>query len=212
MIYQHEIEERRARASYDPGDREMPLFAGPDYYVEQDAYLRKRGLDPGIARRNGWYPSFLAGDSELRIVMPASPAVMNHWQARAIDPDVKKRYQSSHGARGPAVIIAYPDGITRLDVAIVEGPMDALAAAEAGIVGIALMGNTPPREALVRIADNYAPYGAIVVPDRDSYAEAARTMTRLAGLGMDVRLQTILPWKDLAEVPSAKRAEVLGLQ
>jgi hypothetical protein len=212
VIYQHEIEERRARASYDPGDRVMPEFAGPEYYEEQDEYLRARDLSPKLARENGWYPSMRAGDSLLRIVMPASPAALNHYQARLIERPVMegaKRYQSSHGARGPAVIIVYPGFIERLAIAVVEGPMDALAAAGAGLVGVSLMGNTPPVAALEHIASLFQNFRALVVPDRDSYAEAARTMTRLAGLGMRAELRTIFPWKDLAEVPRGKREAAL---
>lgn len=211
MIYAHEIEERRARASYDPGDREMPVFAGPEYYEEQDEYLRSRGLSPRLARENGWYPSLEAGDSALRIVMPCSPSALNHWQARAVDPKVEKRYQSSHGKRGPAVIVAYPKAIDRLVVVIVEGPMDALAAAGAGVIGIALMGNTPSQEARGYIAETFAGYRALIVPDRDSVPEAARTQWQLASRGLAVTMRAVLPWKDLAEVPREKRAAVLGL-
>jgi len=215
LIYSHEIEERRARATYDPGDRVMPEFAGPEYYEEQDEYLVSRGLNPTLARHNGWYPSLRAGDSALRIVMPASPAALNFWQARMIEAPSKglmqKRYQSPHGARGPAVIVVYPPIIETLDIAIVEGPMDALAAADAGIVGISLMGNSPPNVAIEYILDAFQGYEFIVVPDRDSYSEAAKTTTKLAARGRATRLQTILPWKDLAEVPREKRAGALGL-
>ena len=120
MIYRHEVEERRARVEFDPGDREMPEFAGPEFYEEQDEYLRGRGLSPKLARANGWYPSLEAGDSKLRIVIPASPSVMNFWQARAIDPREKQRYQSPYGSRGAALIVVFPTKIEHLTVVIVD--------------------------------------------------------------------------------------------
>jgi len=216
MIYRHELEERRARATYDAGDRELPPFAGPEYWEDQDEYLRARGLSPRLARLNGWYPSVQAGDSALRIVMPASPMVMKFWQARLLEEPsrglMQKRYQSPHGARGPAVIIVYPNRIVDLTVVIVEGPMDALAAADAGAIGVSLMGNTPGPPPLEYIAVSFPTFRALVVPDRDAVDAGARIMLMLVGHGMSAALLPLPPaWKDLADVPADKRAEFLGV-
>ena len=54
---------------------------------------------------------------------------------------------------------------------IVEGPMDALAAAGEGYYGFALMGNTPPPEVLnhvIALCTARGIVGAVVVPDHDS--------------------------------------------
>ena len=59
------------------------------------SYLQERGLSSSVAMVNGWYPSLEAGDSEKRIVMPATNSSgMAYWQARAIEKDVEPRYQS----------------------------------------------------------------------------------------------------------------------
>jgi hypothetical protein len=211
VIYEHEVEERRARSSYDAGDRTMPTFAGPEYWEDFDQYLTNRGLSASLARHNLWYPSMQAGDGELRVVMPASPSALRHWQARAIDKGALKRYQSSHGARGPAVIIAWPMLFSDLAIVVVEGPMDALAAAEVGVIGVALLGNTPNREALDYIASCFPAYTAIVVPDKDSFAEAALTLTKLSSRGLNGTMKTTRPYKDLAEVPVNQRRAILGV-
>jgi hypothetical protein len=204
--YQHERREQRERP-VSPTGRFLPREA-PDLRARQDAYLDRRGLDPHTARFNGWYPSRSAGDSAARIVIPAAPASLGFWQARALDPKEPKRYQSPHGSRGDAVIVVYSLRPMVKRLVVCEGPMDALAATTTGSTGIALMGNTPPGVCFDYIASKWPRAETLVVPDRDAQASGAQWLAELTAREMRARL-VILPAKDLASLSAPARTEAL---
>jgi len=205
--YNHEIREQRERPAKSSRSHLLPRIA-QDLLVDQDRYLARRGLDPHTARFNGWYPSRNAGDSAARIVIPASPAGLGFWQARAMDPEESKRYQSPHGDRKNAVIVVYSLRAMVKRLVICEGPMDALAAAAVGATGIALMGNTPPSVCFDYIAAKWPGAEALVVPDRDAQGAGAQWLAELTQRELDARL-VILPAKDLASLNTSARTEAL---
>jgi hypothetical protein len=130
------------------------MDTGGTTHIMVEEYLLDRNLNPKIAEANGWYPSQHAGDSHLRIVIPAVSAKPGHvyWQARAIIPaDNQIRYQSPRGPRHGAIVRVEADPFES-DCSefcvVVEGPMDALAAADCGYDSFALMGINPGIEAM----------------------------------------------------------------
>lgn len=135
-------------------------------------YLVSRGLSWETARYNGWFPSESAGDSVPRIVIPATSSNLNnrYWQARALLGGIEPRYQSPLASRGDAVIEVRqagegsPLGFGKV---VVEGPMDALAAASCGYSGVALMGNRVPSESLALTVELLRGKIAIIIPDSD---------------------------------------------
>lgn len=186
-------------------------------------YLMQRGLEPHVARANAWYPSRQAGDDYLRCVIPATSRDRKNrfWQARLIDgkaPEGAKRYQSPAAKRGDALIVVHPEydpfgpEPRARGTVLVEGPFDALAAAELGFVGVALMGNSPSEEIL-----DHAKYWleetppAILVTDQDAVVAGADVGWKLLvhhGL-KSLSVLSPYPYKDLAEMPLAERRRLL---
>lgn len=197
MAYEHE---RREQSNYTkPYSAEYPP-ARTDQWWRAEEYLKSRGLSVATAAGNGWYVSDRAGDERFRLVIPATsenPA-NKFWQARDLEHG-EPRYQSPHGVRrGDALIFVYPAKPIKA-LAVVEGPMDALAAAEMGYLGVALMGTTPGAEAkvfLAKIAKKWATSGVIVVPDRDQEGSMLRVWQ---DLGIAAGIGNVYPYKDLAE-------------
>ena len=157
--YQHE-RECQAEVPRRAFNQDLPACSST-WMPDMRKYLSERHLSMEVALANGWYPSVDAGDKQIRIVIPATATPPNvFWQARLIDGQAHlgvslpiKRYQSPHAPRGDAIIAVWPTtpGAASLApcgaVVLVEGPMCALAAAELGFTGIALMGNSPPHAA-----------------------------------------------------------------
>jgi len=99
----------------------------PDLWPMFYDYLIGRGLDAGLARDSGWYPTCRAQDTLPRILIPATRTDGRiFWQARAIDGGESRRYQSPSGSRGDALIIVRPESPIIDRAALVEGPFDAL--------------------------------------------------------------------------------------
>lgn len=208
-MYWHEVDEqstrrrgeRRVSAPYPPRAEELwPQF---------DQYLSDRGLDPALARVNNWYPSTSAGDAVPRIVIPCTnSAGAGYWQARAMQV-TDKRYQSPSVTRGDSVVVVWPTGDPRA-VVVVEGPMDALAAAGEGCLGVALMGNTPPARVLNFVSTLASSLPVLVVGDSDALREASHTAGALAIRGRKTQLVMLQGAKDLAELTPALRKNYLG--
>lgn len=207
-MYAHESRERQRNNH--PMCTELPTRCVlEDIEFEMLAYLEQRHLDPTLAQENGWYPSLDAQDCYPRIVISAITHKAGHvyWQARDITGKAFIRYQSPQGPRHEALVRVFPYD-KPLGIVIVEGPMDALAAAGEGYVGIALMGMTPSKATLYHlfllIEDNRE-LDTLVVLDRDSAANGIRICLAVAAQGYTCRIAT-LPEKDLAKcLPEVRR-------
>jgi len=206
--YTHERRERT-----EPDRINTASYPTEACYLRADMkrYLDKRGLDYAVARTNDWYPSNDAGDDSPRIVIPATTQIDRHkfWQARAMDAN-PKRYQSPFGSRLDAIICVYADGANHRDGkrVLVEGPMDALAAAGEGYDAIALMGVTPNLRILSHVAHLTLNDKVLFVADSDAVGQAANVMASLASLGVQVRLACASK-KDLAAMDRDDRAWTL---
>lgn len=171
-------------------------------------YLRSRDLDIHIAKHNGWYPSRTAGDEELRVVIPCLSADLTnrYWQGRRLTDTKEKfplRYTSpTNVRRGDALAVVRDSHRESKGTVLVEGPMDALAAAGIGFLGIAWMGTSPGEEPLVLARKLIQPNRPIyIVSDRDAVAAATRIWSHFVG----AYLINTYPFKDLAAMPKAER-------
>jgi hypothetical protein len=178
--------------------------------VDQDAgflcneYLLKRELDPELAQENGWFPSRNAGDSFLRIVIPCITHKTGHiyFQARDVTNKAYLRYQSPKGSRHEALCVIHPKQETRGNV-VVEGPLDALAAAGAGYTGYSLMGMKPSQATLMHLAllltetcgKEACPI--LICLDRGEVANSIKVAAFLASQSLTTAVAE-LPEKDLA--------------
>lgn len=208
-MYWHEEQERKTQAAQ--VNTRWPKY---EKAVYEHPYLIARNLDTRTAEDNGWYVSWDAGDMNERIVIPAVTHIPTqvYWQARAVKQSVKLRYQSPSGPRNEAFILVLPikqkDGIV-----IVEGPMDALAAAGAGYIGISLMGMYPSLLTMAHVHQHFAEIDMpiMVALDKGETANAIRIMTYFATQGRRV-FQCELPKKDLAECLPKERKKFLDAQ
>lgn len=181
-------------------------------------YLENRGLDWSTARYNGWYPSEEAGDNNPRLVIPAYSLQTGNrfWQARSMN-HAEPRYQSPHAARGDAVIFVrqaggsgiFPRIVNSSTYVVVEGPMDALAAAGCGFNAIALMGNTPSEEVLFLTCKLLRGKMTLLIPDSDAPQALVPTLAYLASQGVQCNF-LIPPAKDLADLSFEERVKLLS--
>lgn len=198
------------------GRTRMPPLA-PCLVADMKRYLGGRRLDYGVAVFNGWYPSNRAGDDLPRIVIPGTMTVRGpFWQARTMGTSGdtrggdEPRYQSPGGERNGAVIVVRPYASPDTAV-IVEGPMDALVAAMAGKLGIAVMGNNPGEATLITLGELVVDariHRILFVPDLDSPGSCVRALGVLAAGGFACEMR-IPPAKDLAACTTDQRANVL---
>lgn len=181
-------------------------------WPEFTRYLKRRNLDPALARANGWFPSRCAGDSELRIVIPGTETDRGvFWQARAVSRGVAKRYESPHGSSGDSIIVVYPADYSTTRAVVVEGPTDALAAAMEGWVGYALMGNTPSGERLDHLFRRLVASETVkALSDRDAEGHMGIVVGYLTGRGVRCIMITPEPHKDLAEANREERRSILS--
>lgn len=97
---------------------------------------------------------------------------------------------------------------------IVEGPMDALAAAGEGMWAIALMGSMPGRDVLGHLAYRLREWNAgrvLCVADSDGPAFMVGVISYLTGQGIGAKLVVCSPTKDLAAATKAQRRSILQL-
>jgi hypothetical protein len=209
MNYAHEREERaRPKAPLEPVY--MPLRDNSLEYGMLE-YLESRALSYSVAVENGWYAAFYKGAP--RVIIPASTLV-NTWpyfQGRAMD-DHPKRYESPSAPRGDALAVVYPSGRIQ-GIVILEGPMDALAAAGEGFVGVGLMGNTPGDAVLGHLESilKAFPVPCLVIPDKDALDKGAEVTSKLWTRGLKCVLKTIQGAKDLAELRPEQRKRLLDV-
>ncbi|MCI0552009.1 MAG: toprim domain-containing protein [Anaerolineae bacterium] len=206
MKYDHEALEKKYKRRLVGAD--MPPL-DKNLWDTMKTYLDGRDLDFDLAKDNGWYPSHNAGDNFQRIVMPAvNKSGRAYWQARDISGKSTKRYQSPSVPRGDSIIQTWPmKKMTYKSFVVVEGPMCALAAAQMGLPGIALMGCQPTEDTfnyIVNVLEGLSEY-CFVVQDRDATQEAIVLVQALAAAGAPAVLIDPYPYKDLAAVPSDRR-------
>jgi hypothetical protein len=210
MTYTYELKERdmaRGRVG-----AHMPI---PDasLWPEASRYLEARHLSSSLAAANRWYASRRAGDSAPRVVIPCTnQSGLAYWQARLIgtsDAEERPRYTSPAVPRGDSIVVVWPFRSLVTSVVIVEGAMDALAAAGEGVAGVALMGNHPDFGAFETICRFFPSERLVVVPDMDSLREATGWLCALASLGRCTEVILPAPDKDLAAATPARRALLL---
>lgn len=209
MEYKHEQHERKENVH--PMCNTLPVQSVFQHNMNE--YLEERHLDWELARINGWYESCEAGDSRPRVVIPAITHVHNHvyWQGRDIYGKAYLRYTSPKGPRHEALILVKPYHRPK-GVVVVEGPMDALAAAGAGYLGIALMGMQPSKDTLyhlILLIQDYSMSKVLVLLDRGEVANAAKITLFLASQGYSAKVAE-LDTKDLAKCLPLHRRKFLS--
>jgi hypothetical protein len=173
-------------------------------------YVQHRDLNAKLALENGWYVSSVAGDEHWRIVIPCTHSNGRvYWQARAVDPAVEKRYQSPPYSAEGAFVLVWPEARPS-GVVLVEGPFDALAAADCGYAGVAMMGNRPGANLLQNVVNQFPGQPVFVVPDLDAIRAGAVTVGRLALIGVKAKLLIPVGAKDLSRMPVLGRRQLLG--
>lgn len=208
-MYEHERVWREAESR----PRRLTTFPAKsgNLFLQAQEYLVGRGLDPGVAFSAGWYPAMYNGP---RLIIPCRRTDGIFWQGRLLENVVEqngyKRWDSPPGSRGDAVVYLQGDRGNPV-VVIVEGPMDALAAASHGYAGIATLGVGPPRETIQHIATLAGSHNrAVLLPDHDSVGKWVALQARLAQYGIYAKIVELAPYKDLAEVPQQEREAFLG--
>ncbi len=207
-MYWHEQAERKPNVN--PMNTAFPTRSLFQHNMK--LYLQQRNLAVDVAEYNGWYESMDAGDNYRRVVIPAVTHKLGHayWQARDIFGKAFIRYQCPKGPRHEALVAVKPIADAKGNV-VVEGPMDALAAAQAGYAGIALMGMQPNLATKLHVALLLdSDLNTIVLLDRDSKGHGASVTMFLASNGLRV-INGWLPGpeKDLAECLPKKRSSEL---
>lgn len=183
-----------------------------------DRYLLSRDLDVELATQNQWFPS--GYDGIPRVIIPANKTGGVFWQARLMTDDEiegKKRWDSAAAPREDAIIVVIPRHTLRLEgnplrTVVVEGPMDALAIAEFGLLGIAMCGNRPTDATIHHILQTQAELesGKIwLFPDSDSYATCQDTQNKFTRFNASSFMVDLFPFKDFAEMPKLLRNDFI---
>lgn len=181
------------------------------------AYLTYRNLDYYAATNQfGWYPATYHGP---RIIVPCIRTdEFNFWQGRLIDHLVDtdhaaiggrpwKRWDSPFGPRGDAIAYLAKPGLGIL--VVVEGPMDALAAAMTRVSAIATLGagaNGPALAHVALIAQRYKK--VILIPDRDETGAWIKIQNSLGMMGIPTEIREPRA-KDLADLSVSAREDLL---
>lgn len=213
MNYWHEEQERKPNVK--PMCTELPSRC-VDVTIGMRAcdYMTDRKLSRTVALANGWYVSTTAGDRFPRIVIPAITHKVGHvyWQARDITGKAYIRYQSPEGPRHEALIKVMPCRKNPLGIVVVEGPMDALAAAGCGYIGYALMGMQPNNATLMHLAlliEDNSKLKTLVLLDRGEMVNGIKVSMFLCSQGYSAKIAE-LPEKDLAACLPATRSKFLS--
>jgi DNA primase len=128
--------------------------------------------------------------------------------------DNELRYASPPVPRDDSLVIVWPDETVhthRIGGVVTEGPMDALAAAGMGFVGVGLMGNCPTEAVLEHLALFARAFQPVyVIPDADAPEFGATVLGYLAQQGLNCTVR-IAPKKDLAEMSTKERREFFNV-
>lgn len=182
----------------------------PDLYEAMQHYMMVRRLSFDLALDFGWYPAFYKGP---RIIIPCVRTDgKNFWQGRLLDNVIAegmmyKRWESPWGPRGDSV--AYLPSRGAAIAVVVEGPMDALAAADCGVSAVATLGVGAPDPVLAHVATLVQGFNKVlIVPDNDELSAWARIQAALGSMGVHAEMRP--PYaKDLAGMSAHTREELL---
>ncbi len=206
LQYQHERKERDTKYI---GPRPSFPKLKREAWPMMRQYLRARDLSASLAKDNGWYPTYYIDSN--RIVIPCTNSDgIPYFQARDMRGKSKIRYASPAASRDDSIVIVWPEDFKHGGI-IVEGPMDALAAAEFGFVGVALMGNVPTPEVVNHLVTMTRAFTPIyIIPDVDTPALGPTVLSALAQRGIATCITMLPPdEKDLAELPYNERKRFL---
>ena len=208
MQYAHEHEWNNHKIdSSELMSNSMPMRLDLDNQMRE--YLEGRDLNYGLAIYNGWYPGYYSGS---RIIVPCfrSNGTL-WWQGRALpDNHSTLRWDSPSGPRGDAIAIVRPKTVSNW-CACVEGPMDALAMAELGYVGIAILGSNPSIAVIGHLAQVMTASDRILIPDSDAVDRWVHIQSCLVGFGINARICLVeAGYKDVASMPLEDRREFFG--
>lgn len=218
-------EETAAHSPSKPYCSHLPE-CGQRLWPKFDNYLRGRKLNHALARANNWFPSLHVDGYARAVVTTTSDQPGNlYWQARLISHEkasgslqdqrspaeaTPRRWESPHGvSRGNAVCMVWPDQKNGRSV-VVEGPMDALAAADLGFLAVALMGVVPAMEVLDLTYRLLRGTVCLVVPDLGATKPMCQNIIELTARGLKCHLTTH-PFKDLADANPADRKRILNV-
>jgi len=181
------------------------------------AYLAHRNLDYNLAKDNMWYPTDKVKelDPVVRIVIPCTNTYNRpYWQARAILSH-KLRYRSAKGGRFGSIVIVWPKDLFVVGdkcVVLVEGPMDALAAAMLGHLAVATMGATFSKYALKYIFKKITKAATIlVIPDLDCPEFGTSAVQYIAKHGYSGVIRMPVGKSDFAAMSLKLRKELLKI-
>lgn len=178
------------------------------------AYLHGRNLSYATANGNLWYPTdeVKERDPVPRIIIPAINKYQRpYWQGRAmLKHDL--RYRSAKGGRFGSIVVVWPMVHSKEEIVLVEGPMDALAAAGLGFLSIATMGALFASYA-VKFIKKVLPLDTtvIVVPDLDVPEFGVENVSVLSSANRKTVLRMPVGGKDLTEMSLNAREELLKI-
>jgi len=208
VIYRHEEQEKHLKLKWDGYRPSLPTCR-PELWEDFAEYLVARNLNPELARYNGWYPTKYKGCD--RILIPCSNREgVPYFQARAMTDDVQLRYASPAAPRDDSIVIVWPESKLKVKgCVVIEGPMDALAAAEFDYVGIALMGNQPTDAVIEHLSGFVRSFQPVwIVPDADSLHMGPNVLCALVQHSLSGMILTP-PKKDLAAMSRKERRSFL---
>ena len=207
---------------YKINEAKSDLSEKPEPYPEETvrllpamrAYLHGRDLSFSTAIGHLWYPTneVKERDPVPRIIIPAINKYQRpYWQGRAmLKHDL--RYRSAKGGRFGSIIVVWPMVHCKKEIVLCEGPMDALAAAGLGYLGIATMGALFTKYA-IKFIKSVLPSDTviIIVPDIDTPEFGVENISSLSISGRDTVLKMPVGGNDLASMSLEAREELLKI-
>lgn len=167
-------------------------------------YLARRGFSLQAAERHGigFTPAYKVGRSTYPAILVPYPDAPAHYVARILDPTAPHKYEKPRAALVGPEPLWNPGALRSEAFAIVEGQLDALAAAECGLEAVAL-GTTGSRKLIEALgAKGYA--GTVVImldadaAGMDGAMRLADELDRLHATTCPKMRPAIFPWPDCA--------------
>ncbi len=209
---------------------ESNLSEPPEPYPEESrrllpamkAYLHGRRLSYTTAKGNYWYATaeIKEEDPTPRVTIPCvNPFGRPYWQGRAMLSSHKLRYRSAKGGRFQSIVVVWPSYVNfievvskkeRKPVVIIEGPMDALAAAGMGYLSISTMGALFSEYALIYLDRNVPKdIPVIIIPDVDCLDFGVSVVKLLSIAGRKCVMRVSEEGDDLAAASNKERKHLL---